>query len=100
GSLEFILPEGGSDSEEDSALANRKVLAFTRSYEGETVLCVYNLARSSQPAQLDLRRYQGMTPVELQYQVRFPRIEERPYQLALNEYGFYWFLLEKSDRPR
>jgi len=81
GSLEFISPE------------NRKVLAFTRSYAGETVLCIYNLARSSQPVQLDLSRYQGMTPMDLQYQVPFPRIEEQLYQLALNEYGFYWLLL-------
>ncbi|MGH9853864.1 MAG: maltose alpha-D-glucosyltransferase, partial [Blastocatellia bacterium] len=82
GSLSFVKPE------------NRKVLAFTRSYEGETVLCVYNLAPSSQPALLDLSQYQGMTPVDLQYQVGFPRIEAQPYQLTLNEYGFYWFLLK------
>jgi maltose alpha-D-glucosyltransferase/alpha-amylase len=85
GSLSFVKPE------------NRKVLAFTRSYGGETVLCVYNLARSSQPALLDLSQYQGMTPVDLQYQVEFPRIEARPYQLALNEYGFYWFLLRQRN---
>jgi maltose alpha-D-glucosyltransferase/alpha-amylase len=84
GSLEFLHPE------------NRKVLAFTRSYEGETVLCIYNLARSSQPVLLDLSPYQGMTPMDLQYQVPFPRIEERPYQLALNEYGFYWLLLNRG----
>src|SRR6266545_4260783 len=82
GSLEFLHPE------------NRKVLAFTRSYEGETVLCIYNLARSSQPVLLDLSRYEGMTPMDLQYQEPFPRIEARPYQLALNEYGFYWLLLK------
>ena len=81
GSLDFLHPE------------NRKVLAFTRSYDDETVLCVYNLARSSQPVRLDLSRYRGMTPVDLQYRVPFPRVEEQPYQLALNEYGFYWFLM-------
>jgi maltose alpha-D-glucosyltransferase/alpha-amylase len=84
GSLSFVKPE------------NRKVLAFTRNYAGETVLCVYNLAPSSQPALLDLSQYQGMTPVDLQYQVEFPRIEAHPYQLALNEYGFYWFLLKQA----
>jgi hypothetical protein len=36
-----------------------------------------------------------MTPMDLQYQVPFPRVEERPYQLALNEYGFYWLLLKE-----
>ncbi|HWQ34708.1 MAG TPA: maltose alpha-D-glucosyltransferase [Blastocatellia bacterium] len=83
GTLEFIKPE------------NRRVLAFTRKDAGETVLCIYNLARSSQPVQLDLRQYEGMIPVDLQYQVGFPRIGREPYQLALNEYGFYWFLLQR-----
>jgi maltose alpha-D-glucosyltransferase/alpha-amylase len=87
GKLSFLRPE------------NHKILAFTRSYAGETVLCLYNLARSSQPVQLDLSGYQGITPVDLQYQVRFPRIEAQPYQLALNEYGFYWFLLEPALKP-
>jgi maltose alpha-D-glucosyltransferase / alpha-amylase len=81
GTISFIKPE------------NRSIFAFTRSHEGETVLCIYNLARSSQPVQLDLSAYQGMVPVDLQYQVEFPRITAQPYQLALNEYGFYWFML-------
>jgi maltose alpha-D-glucosyltransferase/alpha-amylase len=85
GSLEFLHPE------------NRKVLAFTRSYDDETALCVYNLARSSQPVRLDLSKFRGMTPVDLQYRVPFPTIEEQPYQLALNEYGFYWFLLTNPE---
>jgi maltose alpha-D-glucosyltransferase/alpha-amylase len=81
GTISFIKPE------------NHSIFAFTRSYEDETVLCIYNLARSSQPVQLDLSGYQGMVPVDLQYQVEFPRITVQPYQLALNEYGFYWFML-------
>jgi maltose alpha-D-glucosyltransferase/alpha-amylase len=84
GSISFIKPE------------NMKVLAFTRSYQGETVLCVFNLAFSSQPVRLNLREYVGMTPVDLQYQTKFPRIEEQPYQLALNECGFFWFLLKNE----
>jgi maltose alpha-D-glucosyltransferase / alpha-amylase len=84
GTISFIKPE------------NRSIFAFTRSYEGETVLCIYNLARSSQPVQLDLSSYQGMVPVDLQYQVEFPRITSQPYQLALNEYGFYWFMLKSE----
>ncbi|MCI0662818.1 MAG: maltose alpha-D-glucosyltransferase [Acidobacteria bacterium] len=84
GNISFIKP------------ANMKVLAFTRSYQGETVLCVFNLAFSSQPVQLNLREYVGMTLVDLQYQTKFPRIEEQPYQLALNECGFFWFLLKNE----
>jgi maltose alpha-D-glucosyltransferase / alpha-amylase len=84
GTISFIKPE------------NRRIFAFTRSYEDETVLCIYNLAPSSQPVQLDLSNYQGMVPVDLQYQVEFPRITAQPYQLALNEYGFYWFMLKSG----
>jgi maltose alpha-D-glucosyltransferase / alpha-amylase len=82
GTISFIKPE------------NHRIFAFTRTYEDETVLCIYNLARSSQPVQLDLSAYQGMVPIDLQYQVEFPRITSQPYQLALNEYGFYWFMLK------
>jgi maltose alpha-D-glucosyltransferase / alpha-amylase len=82
GTISFIRPE------------NHRIFAFIRTYEDETVLCIYNLARSSQPVQLDLSNYQGMVPVDLQYQVEFPRITAQPYQLALNEYGFYWFMLK------
>jgi maltose alpha-D-glucosyltransferase/alpha-amylase len=84
GAMEFIKPD------------NRKILAFSRSYRDETMLCVYNLSRSAQPAELDLSRYEGRVPVEISQGVRFPRIEGRPYQLSFNEYGFFWFLLEKE----
>jgi maltose alpha-D-glucosyltransferase/alpha-amylase len=86
GSIEFIKPE------------NRKIFAFTRNYEGETVFCVYNLSRFAQPMELDLSRYAGLTPVEMMGGAIFPKIGKRPYQLALGIHGFYWFLLkEKPD---
>ncbi|HEX5082773.1 MAG TPA: maltose alpha-D-glucosyltransferase [Blastocatellia bacterium] len=85
GSLELIEPE------------NRKILAFTRRYRDEIALCVYNLARSTQPAELDLSQYEGHIPVEMSGRIRFPRIERRPYQITFNEYGFFWFLLQKDD---
>ncbi len=33
---------------------NRKILAYLREYENETILCVANLARSAQPVELNL----------------------------------------------
>ncbi|HEX4947387.1 MAG TPA: maltose alpha-D-glucosyltransferase [Blastocatellia bacterium] len=81
GSLTFLHP------------LNRSVLAFTREWQGETVLCLYNLSPASQPVQLDLSQYEGIEPVDLQYKITFPRIEKQPYQLSLNEYGFYWLRL-------
>ena len=82
GTLEFIRPE------------NRKIFVFIREYEGETVLCVFNLSRYPQPVELDLSKYAGRTPVIMIGETAFPSIEERPYQLALSGYGFYWFLLK------
>lgn len=83
GEIEFVEPE------------NSKILAFVRSGESETVLCAYNLSRSSQAVGLDLSAYAGLTPVDMQYRVPFPPITAQPYQLTFNEYGFYWLLLSK-----
>jgi maltose alpha-D-glucosyltransferase / alpha-amylase len=85
GTMTFVKPE------------NRKIFAFTRAYEGETVLCVFNLAGSAQPCELDLRAHSGTTPVEMLGDTEFPAIGEWPYQLALAPYGFYWFLLKKNE---
>src|SRR5689334_15150676 len=44
---------------------NRKVLAYLREYEGRTILCVANLARTPQSSELELSESAGRTPVEL-----------------------------------
>ncbi len=75
---------------------NRKVLAYVRRYEGETVLCVANLARTVQPVELDLSRFKGTTPVEMLGLTEFPRVGELPYFLTLAPYAFYWFRLEEA----
>ena len=74
---------------------NRKVMAFVRIAPEETLLCVYNLARGAQPAELDLSAWQGWTPIELFAETPFPPITDRPYQLALGAYGVYWFRLQQ-----
>ncbi|AKQ66343.1 Trehalose synthase [Myxococcus hansupus] len=51
---------------------NRKVLAFVREWEGQTVLVVCNLSRFAQPAVLDLRDWEGTVPVELIGETPFP----------------------------
>jgi maltose alpha-D-glucosyltransferase/alpha-amylase len=85
GAIKLIKPE------------NRKIFAFTRSYLEETVLCVFNLAQSAQPVELELKDYQGFTPIEMMGQARFPRVGTSPYQLALAPRGFYWFLLSENN---
>jgi maltose alpha-D-glucosyltransferase/alpha-amylase len=83
GAMRFVKPE------------NRKVFAFTREHEGETVLCVFNLSQHAQFAELDLRYFDGRTPVEMLGDTEFPRIGELPYLLTLSPWGFYWFLLRE-----
>ena len=76
--------------------SNRAVLAYVRRWEEDTVLCVANLSRSPQPAELDLSAFAGYTPVEMVGFTRFPAIRRDPYFLSLSGYGFYWFELRRS----
>jgi maltose alpha-D-glucosyltransferase/alpha-amylase len=73
--------------------ANHRVLAYTRAFEGETVLVVNNLSGTAQVAELDLSALQGAIPIEMFGLSLFPRIGELPYMLTLGPYDFYWFRL-------
>jgi len=84
GTMEFLSP------------ANRKVLAYLRRYREGVILCVANLSRTVQPAELDLSAFAGLTPVEMLGYTEFPTIGTLPYFLTLGPYGFYWFELERS----
>ncbi|WP_338866207.1 maltose alpha-D-glucosyltransferase [Myxococcus stipitatus] len=75
---------------------NRKVLAFVREWEGQTVLVVCSLSRFAQPGVLDLRDWAGMVPVEMIGDTPFPLITDAPYQFSMGPYMFLWFRL---DRP-
>ena len=72
---------------------NRKILAYLREYNDETILCVANLGRSAQPVELDLSQYRGRVPLEMMGRTAFPPIGELPYLLTLPACGFYWFRL-------
>jgi maltose alpha-D-glucosyltransferase/alpha-amylase len=88
GTQEFLNPD------------NRKILAYLRHYEedgiSETVLCVANLSRFSQPVSLDLTRFAGMIPVEMLGYVTFPAITSQPYPLTLAPYSFLWLELQSA----
>jgi maltose alpha-D-glucosyltransferase / alpha-amylase len=81
GTLRFLSP------------GNRKVLAFLREYEDETILCVCNLSRVIQAVELDLSAYAGRIPVDLTGGSTFPPIGQMTYLLTLPPFAFYWFLL-------
>jgi maltose alpha-D-glucosyltransferase/alpha-amylase len=92
-------PVFGLGSYAELSSSNPSVLAFVR--EGgdpdsdgrDRILCVNNLSRFPQPVELDLRRFQGVTPVETMGGVSFPPIGELNYLLTLPGHGFYWFQL-------
>ena len=86
----------GRGSMEFLAVANRKILAFVRRWESDTILCVANLSRHAQPVELDLQEFAGLAPVEMLGYTSFPAIGERPYVLTLGGYGFYWFELRRD----
>lgn len=81
GGLEFLHPD------------NRSILTFLRQHDDETILVVANLSRFVQFVTLDLSRFQGIAPVELFGQTRFPVIAAQPYFLSLGPHAFYWFAL-------
>jgi len=76
---------------------NPKVLAFTRTYEDETLLIIVNLSKFSQPAEVDLSAHAGSIPVEIFSKNSFPTIRNNsPYFFTLGAHSFQWFMLEKT----
>jgi maltose alpha-D-glucosyltransferase/alpha-amylase len=83
--------------------ANPSVFAFLREHRteitDEVLLCVHNLSRHPQPAQVPLGPgFVGYTPVELTGETKFPSIRLRPYLLTLPGHGWYWFRLVPPTR--
>ena len=92
GDIQFLSP------------SNAKILAFTRTYEDETILVLANLSRFSQAVELELEDYIDYIPVEVFSHNKFPRITNRPYLFTLAPHGYYWFALthrasEAQDGP-
>ena len=78
---------------------NRRVLAFVRRHEDEVILCVNNLARHAQYAELDLSEFNGWSPMELWSGQAFPAISTQPYLLTMTGREFYWFRLMPPGGP-
>ena len=87
GTLSFVRPN------------NRTVLAYVREYENDIIVCVANLSRSAQAAEIDLSPWKGRVPTEMLGRTAFPRIGELPYLVTLPPYGFFWFLLGDPSEP-
>jgi maltose alpha-D-glucosyltransferase / alpha-amylase len=81
GSLSFIRP------------ANRSVFVYVRQYQNDVLLCVANLSRSAQAAEIDLSPWRGRIPFEMLGRTNFPPIGDGAYIVTLGPYAFYWFQL-------
>jgi maltose alpha-D-glucosyltransferase / alpha-amylase len=77
--------------------SNPRIFAHVRRWEEEIVLCVHNLARSAQAAELDLAQFAGLVPEEMIGQTRFPPVGDLPYLLTFGPRGFYWFRLVAEE---
>jgi maltose alpha-D-glucosyltransferase/alpha-amylase len=75
------------------------VLSFVREFGDDIVLCVNNLSRFAQAAELDLRPWMGAQPIELIGGALFPEIGELPYLLTLAGHGFYWLRIPRVRQP-
>ncbi|WP_028693667.1 maltose alpha-D-glucosyltransferase [Pseudomonas cremoricolorata] len=83
--------------------SNRRILAYLREYTDdagnqEIILCVANVSRTAQAAELDLSAYVDKVPVEMLGGSAFPPIGQLPFLLTLAPYGFYWFQLANRER--
>jgi maltose alpha-D-glucosyltransferase/alpha-amylase len=88
GTISFLYPR------------NRKILAYLRQHEDETILCLFNLSRAAQAVELDLGEFKGRVPIEMTGRAAFPPIGELPYLLTLPAHGFFWFVLaEETEAP-
>jgi maltose alpha-D-glucosyltransferase / alpha-amylase len=90
----------GRGSFEPLAPENRRVLAFLRRYQDDVILCVNNLSRHAQFVELDLREFDGWSPMELWSGQPFPKIGELPYLLTMNGRDFLWFKLQSPGGPK
>ena len=81
------------------ASENMKVLAFTRQYNDEIILCIFNLSREPTFFHLDLSHFSGLIPVEMSHDTRFPRIKaDRPYFFTLTGHRYMWFRLVTPEK--
>jgi maltose alpha-D-glucosyltransferase/alpha-amylase len=82
GTIKFLTP------------GNRKVLAYLRRYEKETILAVVNLSHQAQQTHLDLSEFMDHCPVDLFGRVEFEPIVDNHYCFTLSPHAFFWFSLE------
>ena len=76
---------------------DKQILAFIREYQGQRMLCVYNLGRKPGFTRLDLSEFNGWHLRETISSVRFPDIGELPYFFTMPRHSYFWLIMEASD---
>jgi maltose alpha-D-glucosyltransferase/alpha-amylase len=84
GTIEFLQPQ------------NRRILAFFRRYQQETILVVANLSHLAQQTRIDLPGLDGWRPVDLFGRGEFLPVQGENYYFTLSPYSFFWFLLQPN----
>ncbi|MGC8462310.1 MAG: maltose alpha-D-glucosyltransferase [Acidimicrobiales bacterium] len=90
------FPVFGTGEIDILACSNPAVLAFVRfdeRSESNPMLCLHNLSRFAQPAELFLGRWAGRQPVEVLGRVPFPLVGTDPYPVTMAPHGTEWFEL-------
>ncbi len=72
---------------------NKAVLAFLRTFEGQTILAVNNLSSGPQRVELDLATFAGTRPEDLLSQESLPECTVEAYPLHLAGYEYRWLNL-------
>ena len=73
------------------------MLAFTRTYDTQTILVVVNLSRFSQAVDLDLGSWIGWVPEDTFGHGRFPVIRDSKYPITLGSHTSFWLLLTPPE---
>jgi maltose alpha-D-glucosyltransferase / alpha-amylase len=90
-------PVFGLGTYEPKTPSNPRIFAHIRRWQEDIILCVHNLSRSAQAAELDLSEFAGLVPEEMFGRTRFPPIGDLPYLLTFAPRGFFWFQLREAE---
>jgi maltose alpha-D-glucosyltransferase/alpha-amylase len=70
-----------------------ELLIVLRSQESENVVCVLNLTDEKQTLSLDLAQFSGRRVFDLVTEKPYPDVTEKPYQIYVLPFGFFWLTL-------
>lgn len=76
-------------------LKNNKILAYTRSYREQNILCLVNLSKTSEFFELDLLKYDFDELKEIFGENLYQNSDGKKYSFSMQPYSFFWFEIKK-----